>query len=72
MLKIPKLTIKLESIKLNSKVQKETILGYITDAYGKFNQSVKADCDGYIINVNEDPIVYKGDALFRYSTKTSL
>ena len=60
------------SIKLNSKVQKETILGYITDAYGKFNQSVKADCDGYIINVNEDPIVYKGDALFRYSTKTSL
>ena len=59
-------------IKLNSKVQKETILGYITDAYGKFNQSVKADCDGYIINVNEDPIVYKGDALFRYSTKTSL
>jgi predicted deacylase len=60
------------SIKLNSKVQKETILGYITDAYGKFKQSVKADCDGYIINVNEDPIVYKGDALFRYSTKTSL
>jgi len=60
------------SVKLNSKVDKGSILGYITDAYGKFNQSVKADCDGYIININEDPIVYKGDALFRISTKFSL
>jgi predicted deacylase len=57
------------TIKLNSKVEKDTILGYITDAYGKFNQSVKADCEGYILNINEDPIVYKGDALFRCSTK---
>lgn len=60
------------TIKLNSKVEKGTILGYITDAYGKFNQSIKADCDGYVININQDPIVYKGDALFRYSTKFSL
>lgn len=60
------------TIKLNSKVEKESVLGYITDAYGKFNQSIKADCAGYIININEDPIVYKGDALFHYSTKFSL
>ena len=60
------------TIKLNSKVEKKTILGYITDAYGKFNQSVKADCEGYILNINEDPIVYKGDALFRCSTKYNL
>ena len=59
------------SIKLNSKVEKGTVLGYITDAYGKFNQSIKADCVGYVININEDPIVYKGDALFRFSTKTT-
>ena len=59
------------SIKLNSKVEKDTVLGYITDAYGKFNQSIKADCVGYVININEDPIVYKGDALFRFSTKTT-
>ena len=58
-------------IKLNSKVEKGTVLGYITDAYGKFNQSIKADCVGYVININEDPIVYKGDALFRFSTKTT-
>lgn len=60
------------SVKLNSKVSKGTILGYITDAYGKFNRSIKADCDGYIININENPIVYKGDALFRISTNFSL
>lgn len=60
------------SVKLNSKVEKSSILGHITDAYGKFNQSVKADCDGYIININEAPIVYKGDALFRISTTYSL
>ena len=60
------------TIKLNSKVEKHTILGYITDAYGKFNQSVKAENDGYILNINEDPIVYKGDALFRCSTTINL
>ena len=60
------------SIKLSEKVEKGTVLGYITDAYGKFNQSVKADSKGYIININEAPIVYKGDALFRISTKTAV
>ena len=60
------------TIKLSEKVEKGTILGYITDAYGKFNQSVKADSEGYIININEAPIVYKGDALFRISTKTGV
>ena len=60
------------SIKLSEKVEKGTVLGYITDAYGKFNQSVKADSEGYIININEAPIVYKGDALFRISTKTAV
>ena len=60
------------SIKLSEKVEKGMVLGYITDAYGKFNQSVKADNKGYIININEAPIVYKGDALFRISTKTAV
>ena len=57
------------SAKISSKVQKGAILGHITDPYGKFNYFVKADNSGYIINVNEAPIVYQGDALFRISTK---
>ena len=29
------------AVKLNAHVEKDTILGYITDAYGKFNRSIK-------------------------------
>jgi len=57
------------TVKLGSNVDKGDILGHITDPYGKFNHAVKADVSGYIINVNESPIVYQGDALFHVSTK---
>ncbi|MFI1744942.1 succinylglutamate desuccinylase/aspartoacylase family protein [Thalassobellus sediminis] len=50
-------------------VEKREVLGNITDPYGKFNYEVKAPNSGYIINVNEAPIVYQGDALFHISTK---
>ena len=57
------------SILIGSFVEKEAVLGNITDPYGKFNYFVKASNSGYIINVNESPIVYQGDALFHISTK---
>ncbi|WP_053976861.1 succinylglutamate desuccinylase/aspartoacylase family protein [Mangrovimonas xylaniphaga] len=57
------------SIALNTKVTKGDIIGNITDPYGKFNHFVKAIYSGYVINVNELPIVYQGDALFHISTK---
>ena len=57
------------SIKVGSKVEKGDVLGNITDPYGKFNFFVKASISGYIINVNESPIVYQGDALFHFSTE---
>ncbi|MHA7056698.1 succinylglutamate desuccinylase/aspartoacylase family protein [Aquimarina sp. M1] len=44
-------------------------LATITDPYGKMRHVVKASNEGYIINVNEAPIVYKGDAIF-HITKT--
>ncbi|TNJ45377.1 succinylglutamate desuccinylase/aspartoacylase family protein [Tamlana fucoidanivorans] len=50
-------------------VEKDDILGNITDPYGKFNYFVRARYTGYIINVNESPIVYQGDALFHISIK---
>jgi len=59
-------------IKLNSRVEKGATVGYITDAYGKFNQSIKADFEGYIININQNPIVYKGDAILHFSTQTEM
>ncbi len=57
------------TISLNSKVQKGDPLGNITDPYGKLNYFVKSPNAGYVINVNEAPIVYQGDALFHISTK---
>ncbi len=57
------------SVSIGSQIKKGAILGNITDPYGKFNHFVKALNSGYIINVNESPIVYQGDALFHISTK---
>ncbi len=57
------------SITVGAKVEKEDIIGNITDPYGKFNYFVRAQNTGYVINVNELPIVYQGDALFHISTK---
>ncbi|MEL0455522.1 succinylglutamate desuccinylase/aspartoacylase family protein [Flavobacteriaceae bacterium SZ-1-7] len=57
------------SVTIGSYVKKEDMLGNITDPYGKFNYFVRASNSGYIINVNESPIVYQGDALFHITTK---
>lgn len=57
------------SISIGSHVKKDDVLGNITDPYGKFNYFVRAANSGYIINVNESPIVYQGDALFHITTK---
>ncbi len=57
------------SISIGIRVEKGDVLGNITDPYGKFNYFVKAQNNGYIINVNESPIVYQGDALFHITTK---
>ena len=57
------------SVHVGVKVNKKDILGTITDPFGKFNHFVKANNAGYIINVNEAPIVYQGDALFHITTK---
>lgn len=57
------------SISIGSQVKKDDVLGNITDPYGKFNYFVRAANSGYIINVNESPIVYQGDALFHITTK---
>ncbi len=52
-------------IPIGKHVEKGEILATITDPYGKMRHVVKANNEGYIINVNESPIVYKGDAIFR-------
>jgi predicted deacylase len=50
-------------------VKKGTVLGAITDPFGKFEKKIKAPHDGYIINANHSPIVYEGDAIYHISNK---
>lgn len=55
-------------IPIGKQVEKGEIIAFITDAYGSLNYKVKASSKGYIININESPIVYQGDAIFHIST----
>ncbi len=48
-------------------VKKGDELATITDPYGTKRHVVKASNNGYIINTNEAPIVYQGDAIFHIS-----
>ena len=48
-------------------VEKGEYIGTITDPYGKFRHKIKAVNSGYVININESPIVYQGDAIFHIS-----
>jgi hypothetical protein len=56
-------------IKCNDLVKKGATLATITDPYGKMKFKVIAPNKGYIINVNQAPIVHQGDAIFHMSTK---
>lgn len=46
---------------------KGTVLATITDPFGKFVRKIKAPHDGYIINANQAPITYQGDAVYHIS-----
>lgn len=50
-------------------VEKGEILAIISDPYGKIERKVKAPNTGYLINVNNSPFVYQGDAIFHISTQ---
>ncbi|MEW7280601.1 succinylglutamate desuccinylase/aspartoacylase family protein [Aquimarina sp. 2201CG1-2-11] len=52
-------------VPIGKHVDKNETLATITDPYGKMRHVVKAKNEGYLINVNESSIVYKGDAIFR-------
>ena len=51
-------------VKNGAKVEKNEVLGQIRDTYGETKFDVKAPNDGYIIALNNFPIINMGDALF--------
>ncbi|SHG46499.1 hypothetical protein SAMN05443144_12916 [Fodinibius roseus] len=48
---------------LGEHVEKDQLLGYISDPYGALWAEVKSPEKGRIIGINNAPVVYKGDAL---------
>lgn len=54
-------------IPIGKHVERGEYIAVITDPYGSFRHKVKASNTGYIINVNQSPIVYQGDAIFHIS-----
>jgi len=55
-------------IDCNKYVENGEFLATITDPYGKMRFKVLAPNSGYIININQAPIVHQGDAVFHIST----
>ncbi|MBX2828098.1 MAG: succinylglutamate desuccinylase/aspartoacylase family protein [Flavobacteriaceae bacterium] len=55
-------------VKVGSHIGKKDVIGHITDPYGKIHHWIKSSQEGFVINVNEAPLVYQGDALFHVST----
>ena len=53
------------SIKNGDRVDKNQVLGFITDAYGNRNTVVKSSFEGVVFCVNNHPLVSQGDAIFR-------
>lgn len=54
---------------IGSFANKGQLLATISDPYGKVEHKVKAPNSGYIINVNDAPIVYQGDAIYHISNE---
>lgn len=55
-------------VKNGAAVSKGDVIGIVTDPYGNFERKVKAASDGFILCLNESPVVYKGDAIFHIGT----
>lgn len=45
-------------------VEVGTVLGIVSDPYGKIEKKIKSTMNGYVFCVNEAPLVNKGDAVF--------
>lgn len=57
-------------VKIHELVKKGQQIATISDPYGAPSHIIKSSHDGYIININQAPMVYQGDAIFHISTKT--
>ncbi|RJE71550.1 succinylglutamate desuccinylase/aspartoacylase family protein [Reichenbachiella sp. MSK19-1] len=53
----------LTEVKSGQKVKKNQVVGYIADPFGEFKVPVKSSASGYVIGLNNNPILHQGDAV---------
>jgi predicted deacylase len=54
-------------VRLGAKVNKGDVMGSISDPFGSFERNIKALYAGYVICVNQSPIVNQGDGILHLS-----
>jgi predicted deacylase len=50
-------------IKAGELINKSQLVGSITDPFGEFNEEIKSQVTGYVVGLNNNPVVNAGDAL---------
>jgi predicted deacylase len=53
----------LRNVEYGDKVQKNQELGSLNDPFGDFRLAIKSPSPGYVIGLNQNPIIHQGDAL---------
>jgi predicted deacylase len=51
------------TIQCGQLIHKNQLVGSITDPFGEFKENIKATADGYVVGLNNNPVVNAGDAL---------
>ena len=51
-------------------IEKNQLIGSITDPFGEFREEVKAQVSGYVVGLNNNPVVNAGDALMHIGVDT--
>jgi hypothetical protein len=52
-------------------VKKNQVVGYITDPFGAYRVKLRAAASGYIISINNNPILHQGDAVMHIGVGSS-
>ena len=50
-------------INCGSFIEKDQLVGTLTDPFGEFKEEVKSPSTGYVVGLNNNPVVNAGDAL---------
>lgn len=58
-------------VESGTEIQKDQIVGTITDPFGEFKETIFSELSGHIIGLNNNPVVNAGDALIHVGSETA-